>query len=486
MKFIATTLLFFLTTACVFAQYTTPNTGVDWTLDDIAAASPSTVTVSGNNYTLHENLTVATNDILRIDNNLTLLIEQDVRVTIFGSFFIDAEDVIITAVNQNLPYDGFRFEEFSEINIQNSIIEYGGGMQVLTETFTLNNCTVQYHVSGVTTGAAITFSRGMPIITNNTFFNNVNPAMSSGANQSVSAYVFNNHIEGNNQTNNNRPQINFGGTRPNDTLKIIQNYIIGDRDLIMAGGIAVANLAGGTVLALIEDNVIKDNRYGITVVGPNSFAVIKNNVIEDNDTQGDPMLGGSGINLNAPTGGQTIVASENQIRRNLWGVSIQGDVAANFGDDNENTGGNVFSENGNNGEIFALYNNGPATIMAKHNCWIEGEDITLAEAEEVIFHQVDDPSLGEVIFDPLCEFMSVEDIALTNFYFYPNPAVNTIYFNNTYFFAQIRILDINGKILLSQQVAQGLNEVNFQLASGIYFVQFENGKNNVVKKLIVN
>src|SRR5690606_27248987 len=133
---------------------TTPNTGVDWTLDDIAAASPSTVTISGNNYTLHENLTVSANDILRIDNNLTLLIEQGVRVTVFGSFFVDAEDVIITAVNQNLPYDGFRFEEFSEINIQNSIIEYGGGIQVLTETFTLNNCTVQYQVSGVTTGAA--------------------------------------------------------------------------------------------------------------------------------------------------------------------------------------------------------------------------------------------------------------------------------------------------------------------------------------------
>ena len=486
MKLITATLLFLLTATYAFAQYTTPNTGVDWTLDDIASASPSTVTISGNNYTLHEDLTVAVNDVLRIDNNLTLLIEQDVRVTVFGSFFIDAEDVIITAVDQNLPYEGFRFEENSDIQLENAIIEYGGGLQVLTETFIMNNCTIQYHVSGVATGAAMTFSRGMPVITNSTFFNNDNPAMSSGANQSVSAYVFNNHIEGNNRTNNNRPQINFGGTRPSDTLKIIQNQIIGDRDLIMAGGIAVANLAGGTVLAVIEGNVIKDNRYGITVVGPNSYAAIKNNVIEDNDTQGDPMLGGSGINLNAPTGGQTIDASENQIRRNLWGVTIQGDVNANFGDDINNPGGNAFSENGNNGEVFALYNNGPATIMAKHNCWIEGEEITLAEAEEVIFHQVDDPNLGEVIFDPVCALASAEDFAFMNFYFYPNPAKEIIYFENAPDFDQLIIHDLNGKKLLQQPLVSGNNSVSFQLTQGIYFLTFENKWVKTVKKLIVN
>src|SRR5690606_2719770 len=155
------------------------------------------------------------------------------------------DDVTITAVNQASPYDGFRFEEFSEINIQNAVIEYGGGLQVLTEDFILNNCTLRYNVSGTATGAVVTMSRGVPVITNNTFLFNNNPALSSGANQSVSAYIFNNYIEGNNQTNNNRPQINMGATMTTDTLKIIQNTIIGDRDMIMAGGIAVANLVGG-------------------------------------------------------------------------------------------------------------------------------------------------------------------------------------------------------------------------------------------------
>src|SRR5690606_12059432 len=109
------------------------------------------------------------------------------------------------------------------------------------------------------TGGTVALSRGIPVIANNSFLFNANPAISSAGNAQVSAYIFNNHIEGNNQTNNNRPQINMGATMTSDTLKIIQNTIIGDRNMVMAGGIAVANLVGGTVRAIIADNIIKDN-----------------------------------------------------------------------------------------------------------------------------------------------------------------------------------------------------------------------------------
>src|SRR5690606_36470629 len=104
------------------------------------------------------------------------------------------------------------------------------------------------------------------------------------------------------------------------------------------------------------------NRYGITIAGPNANVQIINNIIEDNNTQGNPNLGGSGINLNAPTGGQTITLTGNQIRRNLWGITIQGSSDANLGDDADNPGGNVFADHGNGGDVYALYNNGSATI----------------------------------------------------------------------------------------------------------------------------
>src|SRR5699024_10519934 len=124
-------------------------------------------------------------------------------------------------------------------------------------------------------------------------------------------------------------------------------------------------------------------------------------------------LGGSGISVNSTEDNQTIIAVDNQIRGNLWGITIIGQGSMNLGDDEDNTGGNVFSDNGNNGETFALYNNTPNTIMAKHNCWIEGEEITLDDAAEVIFDQADDPSLGEVIYDPMSSecSLSVQEYA---------------------------------------------------------------------------
>jgi hypothetical protein len=487
MKFLST-LTLILSFSIALAQYTTPGTGVDWTLDDVATASPATVSVNGTVYTLSANLTVAATDILRINSDITLEIAAGVRVTVLGqgSFFIDADQVLVTAVNQASPYDGFRFEEFADVDIQNTTFQFGGGLQVLTETFTLNNCILQNNVSGVATGATVTLSRGVPVITNNVFLYNANPAISSGANQSVSAYIFNNYIEGNNLTNNNRPQINIGATRVNDTLKIIQNTIVGDRDLDQAGGIAVANLVGGALRVIIEGNVIIDNRYGITVVGPNSYALIKDNIIEDNDTQGSPNLGGSGINLNAPTGGMTADITGNQIRRNLWGVTIQGPVAANFGDDDDNPGLNVFSENGNNGEIFALYNNGPNTISAKHNCWVEGVEGTLAEAEDVIFHQVDDPTLGEVIFDPIfCENLSIVEVNPDAVVVYPNPAKNQVILQNQQHFETITFYNVSGQKVLTTSLMEGNNTIRFDLPAGVYFVALEGGGNQTVKKIVV-
>lgn len=488
MKFFTTLSLLFCFSIAL-AQYTTPGTGVDWTLDDVAAASPATVTVSGSTYTLLENITVSATDILRINSDLTLEIEAGVRITVLdqGSFFIDADDVLITAVDEASPYDGFRFEEGSDINIQNTTIQFGGGLQVLTETFILNNCILQNNVSGVTTGATVTLSRGIPVITDNQFLFNANPAISSGANQNVSAIISGNYIEGNNQTNNNRPQINMGATRVNDTLKILNNTIVGEVNLDQAGGIAVANLVGGTLRAIIEGNTVVNNRYGIAIVGPNSYALIKNNILEDNDTQGNPNLGGSGINLNAPTGGMTVDVTGNQIRRNLWGITIQGEVNANLGDDLDNPGLNVFSENGNGGVTYALYNNGPNTISAKHNCWVEDGEGTLAEAEDVIFHQVDDPTLGEVIFDPIyCEpLANVDEVNPDSVVFYPNPAQNQFTFQNENNFETVTFYNVNGQKVFTQNVTEGTNIINFNLKAGIYFIAFDGERNQIVKKIVV-
>src|SRR5690606_11931807 len=143
-------------------DYTTPDTGVSYSLDDLVAVSPSTISVSGTTYTLVGNLTIAASDTLLIDTDVTLELGADILITVFGTFTVDTGGVLFTAIDEMAPYDGFRFEEFSVINIQNATIQYGGGLRVLTETFTINNSTLTNNVSGVSTGAVISLSRGTP------------------------------------------------------------------------------------------------------------------------------------------------------------------------------------------------------------------------------------------------------------------------------------------------------------------------------------
>jgi len=493
-----TKLLFFANlcfTMFVQAQYTTPNTGVDWTLDDIATASPTTITISGFEYTLHEDLTIAADDTVRIHSDITMKIADNVLITVSGTFITNSDAILITAENQNAPYRGFRFEQLSNISIQKTTIEYGNGLQVLTENFNMIDCVLQNNVSLTSTGSVVSLSRGIVNIVDNEFRNNSKNAIGSAANTSVSGNIIGNVIEYNNSTNSNRPQINMGPTRSDAPLIIADNKIIGDRSFDMVGGISVANLVGGTIIAEIQNNIIKDNRYGITIIGPNATVLIKDNIIEDNDTQGDPLQGGSGINLNAPAGGQNITLTGNVMRRNLWGITIQNGANAdtstiniNLGDDDGNIGQNFFANNGNNGEIFALYNNGPATIMAKHNCWIEGENISLEQAESVIFHQVDDATLGAVIFDPVCTdpTANVYNFQIDNFAFYPNPTKNSISFDNTtYSFQTIRIIDLQGKKVFQQDLSETTENISFDLPQGMYFVKFTNNNNTITKKLVI-
>lgn len=489
MKKITFSILFvFLIITISHAQdYTTPNTGVTMTLDDIAAASPTTVTVSGDEYSLLGNLTVAENDTFIIDTDLTLLIDDDLRITIFGTFTVDSDEVTITAIYEDAPYDGLRFEEDAVVNIQNTTITYGGGLRVLNEDFTLNNCTLSYNVSGVSTGAVVSLSRGTPQITNNTFTFNETPAVGSSANRQVSAYIFNNYMEANNQANSNRPQINMGTTRATDTLKIIQNTIIGAPNLERAGGIAVSNLTGGQVLAVIDDNIIQGNRYGITVVGANAFAYIRKNIIEDNDIEGNPAIGGSGISLNANSGPHEVIASGNEIRRNLWGITVISEATLNLGDDDENPGQNIFAENENGGVTYALYNNTSNTIMAKNNCWIEDQESTAEDVEEVIFHSVDDPTLGEVIFEPfLCGItVGVDDHEFADFSFYPNPADQEINFNNIHSFETVAIYGIQGNLIETKNISEDHNVMEINLPTGLYLVKFSNESGSVTKKMMV-
>lgn len=489
MKKITLSILFaiFALVSSIAQDYTTPNTGVVWTLADIAAASPTTIAGSGYNYTLSGNLTIAENDTLLIDSILTLSIDAGLRITVFGSFIVASNQSTFTATDPNAPYDGFRFEDNSIVNIQNATFTYGGGLRVLTENFNIMYSTLSHNVSGTTSSAVIQLSKGKPGIYNCEITFNENPAIGSAANAQVSAIINGNHIEGNNQANSNRPQINLGVTIPSETLQIVNNTIIGDPNNEMAGGIALANFMGGNMDALIAQNTIRNNRYGIAILGANANVEISYNIIEDNNTQGDPGLGGSGINVISGSSSMTLNVVGNEIRRNLWGITLQDQAVINLGNELPDGGNNTFSENGNGGVIYALYNNTPNTIMAKNNCWIEGQESTAQDVENVIFHQVDDATLGEVIFDPfLCGITTgVEEFSLADFSFYPNPVKNEINFNNRHSIEKVEIYGLQGNLISSEEISEGFQSLPVNLPSGLYFVNFSNKSGSITKKMIV-
>ncbi|MFV0304772.1 MAG: T9SS type A sorting domain-containing protein [Moheibacter sp.] len=463
------------------AQYSTPNANVHWTLDSIALHSPSTISVSGTTYTLHENLLVEETDSLLLDKSLRLEIDENVEIEVKGYFFSSADNITITATNTAIPYKGFWFYDTAEVYFNNTLIEYGGGIRVITPNFLMEHCEITNHVTGSASGGAITFSNGSPIIRNSIFLNNQNPAISSAANSSVSALIEENHFEGNNQTNNNRPQINMGPSGDSDSLRIFNNTIIGDRDLVMVGGVASSNFMGITNKIAIRGNTIRDNRYGITALGA-TIGIIENNIIDDNNTEVDPMNGGSGISLYNT---DLISITNNKIRRNLWGITLIGTAKANLGsDDTEdlNPGLNVFGDNENNGKIYALYNNTTNLVKALHNCWIEGVESTATDVEEVIFHQVDDTSLGEVLFDPFnCGVpMEVSDLKQDTFKIYPNPA-NQFFYIESKKLGEMKIYNLNGKQVHSQKLLFNKNKIIINLPKGLYLVEFE----EEFKKLVI-
>lgn len=490
MKKITIIFLMFFASASVFAQYSTPGNGQAYTLDDLVAQSDGVLTEDTGVYYLHEDLQIAVSDTLQIMQNGSLLIAPELRITVSGVLIIDApESFLMDSSVEGEKFEGVRVEEDANIDWNRLVMQNGGGIRLLTElTSQVTNSEFYDNYGGVATGAVFSMSRGSHVFENNRFVGNETPAFASAGNATASPIIIGNHIEANNLGNSNRPQINMGPTGvATDTIKIINNTIIGNRDKTRVGGISVSALIGGNVNAIILDNDIRDNRYGLTIMGANVWAEIKGNIIEDNNTEGLPNLGGSGINLltQDPTKYEVTV-TENQIRRNLWGVTMQFDAKANFGDDENNPGNNVFAENMNGGQTYALYNNTSNDIMAKHNCWTEDPNITLEDAEDVIFHNHDDSTLGVVTFDPVsCAILGVEELTESNIILAPNPVSHFVVLHGVNDFDQAIIYDVLGKEVSRFSIENDTQQVDLNLKSGVYFVRMQNSQQQVTKKLVV-
>lgn len=481
------TLFLSLLSAIVSSQFTSPGTGVTYNLNSLSAAAPTVLINSGTDYQMTANITIAAGDILLMNEDTTLKIDDGMQLTIGGIYNTTANNLLITATDPTAIFKGIRLEEGSTATFKNTILEYGGGLQVLTDQFLMDNCTVRYFKSGLVTGAAVNFSRGNPVVKNSTFIENDLPAVGSGANQSVGLEFSNNYLSGNTKLNSNRPQINMGPSGSGVT-KVLNNIIVGNRALSKVGGISVSSLLGIENHVQIEGNTVMDNRYGITVAGNASSGSIANNILTNNNSENNPATGGSGISINGNGSlGLGLKIEKNQIRGHIWGITVIGTASVDLGGGSlGSVGENVFKDNGNGGNLFALFNNTANPISATNNCWREDElsDDTMVEA--VISHVVDNSALGEVNFKPyLCAapLASLETKTLQAS-IYPNPNNGTFTLSAEKA-GNVLITDVSGKVIYSGLVVKGKNFIAVKATSGVYFMVYQSEGKRQSTKLII-
>ncbi len=471
------------------AQFTSPDSGVNWNLDSLVAHSNGAVIQNGTEFHIVENFILSENDTLEITTNEVIKVAFDSEIELLGvSLFTPADSLVITALDSTAFFPAIRLENDASI-IANTILSYGGGIGIYDASPHIFQSTFMFNEDG--TKGAINLFRSNAIIEECNFFDNSNSAISGGANIANAPQIINNTFLRNVTSNDNRAQISLGvsGT---DTSLIKGNYIEGLHP--MAGAIAFLSL--GEAQTIIDSNVIDNNRYGIGMLSGGLSSIISNNIISNNNIQNDPDLGGSGINFAGPETNKSIVYN-NEIFGNLWGITIQQSAKPNLGDirpESYNEGMNKIYDNINSSrgqaQDFAIFNNTPDTIWAQNNDW---GALDTAEVEELIFHNHDDSTLGVVIYLPLFEDPTgIDHIFESNsvLEIYPNPAsqqvtINTHLLNES---VVLGIYDISGRkikevnLLKNQRQMIDLNDVN----SGIYFLKWQEGSIPYSHKLIIS
>ena len=354
-------------------------------------------------YTLLANDTIAVGDRFVMEDNVTVLFDDNVTFVIEGE--ADFQLTKGDDADYVSPVGIVMKNEQSQTVFQNCTFYYVGLRNMSAKGLKVDNCAF-YNNNGAIGQAALSIGTdGAPFeVTNCIFSFNKKAAIAGAANYRNPLLIEDCEFYCNGQANGNTPQLNLTVA---DNVVIRGCTIEGDPEKTMVGGIVVANLMNyaGELNTLIENNTITDCRFGLATYCWQK-AVIRNNTLKDNCHETNAMNGGSGINVYDPYYLQHTYIEGNHIEGSLWGVTLVGGKEANLGridvdpaSEDYNPGNNVFVNNGNGGVLYDLYNNSTNTVYAQGNTWNVSEQ-TEEQIEGVIFHKHDNPSLGAVIFMP--------------------------------------------------------------------------------------
>ena len=403
-------------------DFVSDGTGNVYTFNSLSQIEGSGVTLQDDgSYLVSAEFTIAEGDVLKMDNNAIIKIADGVRIYINGDAdFAPADTAVVTRDAEDSKPKGFwMLGDNGNANLKNVTFEYVG-VTFGGENSSLHadNCTFYKYNGKMNSSGALGFnaSCGGNIVENCYFIEGTLNAIGNGATNPIGIIIRNCLFWHNVTDNRNKPQINLTVGGDYD-VTIIDNDVIGGQ-FTMSGGIALSNMMGlahsGT--NIVENNYIADNRYGITTIG-SVDAIIRNNVMIDNRYETNPNNGGSCVSIYDSSSSSNIYMEGNWMEGGFWGITIvTGTPNVNLGKvenpeaEDYNPGNNTFVNNGFDGLLYDLYNNGTGTVWAQGNTWNVAEQ-TEEAIEEVIYHQVDDPSKGLVIFMPAHqEQTAVEEI----------------------------------------------------------------------------
>ena len=391
--------------SAINAQWVSPGNGTTYTFPDLVDVTEGVVTIGENGFVINGDLTISTNDVLKIDDQVARIDAAEVLVTINGSMVCTNTNRVKFYGLNEIQHFSMRFEYATGCNIKKMYFSDGAGIKVIESDVTFDDVKFVYFTRDYS-NAVIDILNCDPTIKDCYFMLNHGSAISSPANGEASPQILNCDFDTNVTDNVNTPQINLG-PGGNDTIRIVGNEIYTIMAQWHVGGVSVADLASvGSTKVLLKDNIIRDNRYGYNQQGYTISSVIEGNQFLDNNHEENPMNGGSGISIYGSSTNNKAVLRNNVITGNLWGITaiFLHDIDLGTEDD---WGYNEIHDNGNGGMIYDLYNNASYDIMAVGNKWGSTD---YDEIESHIYHQADDPSLGLVTFYPFVGAEGIDEI----------------------------------------------------------------------------
>lgn len=381
------------------AQWVSPGNGLTYYMDDLVAEGAA-IGEGGSQYLIVQDITISEGDIW--------LIEEDAEVSVaLKNSFITIQGTMRTSGRVNIDGDNaskIRFENAVRCNFENTTFRYLSGINIVESHVDFTDCAFISFDTGYTS-AAVSMYNCDPEFHMCQFENNEGSAIGSAANGQSSPQIVGCVFRNNVTANTNYPQINLGPGNPDKSILINSCDVIGG-GYSMVGGISINDiLQVSSTTAVISYNNVTGNRYGYNQQGYNIASNILHNVFANNDTETNPMNGGSGISIYGLNDGCTARLRHNTITENLWGITSININSIDMGNELEWGFNQIFKNSNSSGE-YDLYNNSTCDITAIGNYWGTTNE---SEVEAHIYHQNDDASLGLVTFRPIWNIDGIEE-----------------------------------------------------------------------------